>query len=197
VETIVAIGILAMSLTAAITLVQRGLRTTFNSRDQIAAFYLAQESLEQIKALRDSNKLAGRINNVYQSVDYWLSGLDDTVNGCISNDGTKHCKMNVFNTTAQYGSSAFIPWSSRVQACIQASCAEPLQYIPESGYGLYGYFSSSPAGTTIRNTNFSRDIVITTPLGGDADEAKVQISVTWRSGTGVRTVTLTEYLKNF
>jgi len=72
IETIVAIAILSVALVAPLTLAQRGLNSSIYAKDQVTAFYLAQEAIEYVHYVRDSNNLYG----ASQSVD-WLSHLDD------------------------------------------------------------------------------------------------------------------------
>lgn len=56
-ETMVAIFILTISITGPMVFAQSGLRTAFLARDQITAFFLAQDAIETIKNIRDTNGL--------------------------------------------------------------------------------------------------------------------------------------------
>jgi len=60
IETLVAIAILVAVIVGATGAVQAGISSYIYSKDQIVAFYLAQESFEQVRNLRDENRLAGR-----------------------------------------------------------------------------------------------------------------------------------------
>ncbi len=60
VETLVAIGILVAVITGAMSAVQTGLSSYAFAKNQIIAFYLAQESFEQIRNIRDENSLRSR-----------------------------------------------------------------------------------------------------------------------------------------
>lgn len=57
IETLVAIFILLISTTGPLSFAQSGLRASFLARDQVVAFYLAQDATETIKNLRDNNSL--------------------------------------------------------------------------------------------------------------------------------------------
>ncbi|MEY2641078.1 MAG: hypothetical protein RL150_471 [Candidatus Parcubacteria bacterium] len=59
-ETLVAIFILVISITGPMVFAQSGLRASFLARDQVTAFYLAQDVIETIKNIRDENGLNGR-----------------------------------------------------------------------------------------------------------------------------------------
>ncbi|MBX4181432.1 prepilin-type N-terminal cleavage/methylation domain-containing protein [Candidatus Parcubacteria bacterium] len=60
IESLVAIAILVAAITGAMAAVQSGLSSYTFSKDQIIAFYLAQEGFEQIRNIRDENHLSSR-----------------------------------------------------------------------------------------------------------------------------------------
>jgi len=66
VETLVAVGILAVAVIGALTAAQSGISSSIFSKDQVIAFYLAQEAVEEIRNIRDENALNGRS---------WLEGI--------------------------------------------------------------------------------------------------------------------------
>jgi Tfp pilus assembly protein PilV len=66
-ETMVAIFILILSITGPMVFASSSLRSAFLARDQITAFYLAQDIIEVIKNTRDENGING---------DPWLSNID-------------------------------------------------------------------------------------------------------------------------
>lgn len=57
IETLVAITLLTVAVVTPMTLTNRSLSTAYYARDQIAAFYLAQEGIEAVRAVRDGNIL--------------------------------------------------------------------------------------------------------------------------------------------
>lgn len=57
IETMIAISMLAVAIVAPMSLASRSLMTAYYSRDQVTAFYLAQEALESVRAIRDGNVL--------------------------------------------------------------------------------------------------------------------------------------------
>lgn len=73
IETLVAIFILLISITGPLSFAQSGLRASFVARDQVVAFYLAQDAIETVKNIRDNNSLNG---------DEWLADLEAA--GCVS-----------------------------------------------------------------------------------------------------------------
>lgn len=72
IETFVAITVLLVSLAGPLTLAAQALRSAYFARDEITAYYLAQEGLEYARAVRDQNYLASP-----QSP--WLNGIADCV----------------------------------------------------------------------------------------------------------------------
>lgn len=75
VETLIAIAVLLLALVGPLTIAAQGLITARFAKDQIVAFYLAQEAVELIRNQRDHNALAN---------EDWDSGLGPcfTPNGC-------------------------------------------------------------------------------------------------------------------
>ncbi|MBX9765608.1 hypothetical protein K2X83_03130 [Patescibacteria group bacterium] len=68
IETFVASAILLVSLAGPLSIAAQALRTSYYARDQVTAFYLAQEGLEYVRAKRDQNYLAS-------PAQPWMTGL--------------------------------------------------------------------------------------------------------------------------
>lgn len=58
IETLVAISLLTTAIVAPMTLTMQSLASAYYARDQITAFFLAQEALEGVRSVRDANILA-------------------------------------------------------------------------------------------------------------------------------------------
>lgn len=71
IESLVALSILVMVIISASSAVSTGISSYIYSKDQITAFYLAQEGFEQIRNIRDENNLEGA---------HWLSGITEVAN---------------------------------------------------------------------------------------------------------------------
>lgn len=87
-ETIIAIAILALAITGPLELAARSIGLANVSKNQIVAFYLAQEGMEYIKNIRDKNFLTPGAN--------WLDGFDSCrgISGCyvdVPNDTISSC----------------------------------------------------------------------------------------------------------
>ena len=59
IETLIAISILMVSITAPLLLASKGLELSSTAKYQIVAFYLAQDAFEEVKNQIDTNKLKG------------------------------------------------------------------------------------------------------------------------------------------
>jgi len=70
IETLVAISVLLVSLAGPLSIASQSLQGAFYARDQISAFYLAQEAVEYVRAVRDQNAMVG---------NEWLNGVTDCI----------------------------------------------------------------------------------------------------------------------
>lgn len=88
IETLVAIFILLVSTTGPLSFAQSGLRASFDARDQIVAFYLAQDAIETIKSLRDNASVRG--NDWYSII---LNQNSDCVNDSSNGSNIQACQI--------------------------------------------------------------------------------------------------------
>lgn len=63
IETMVAVSILALAVVAPMSLASQSLVSAYYARDQITAFYLAQEGIEAVRSIRDANILQNSQGN--------------------------------------------------------------------------------------------------------------------------------------
>lgn len=120
VETLIAITVLLTAVAGPLTIASRGLISAHFARDQVTAFYLAQEATELIRNKRDNNALA--------SVS-WLSGLEE----CIG----QSCLVN---------GTSDIDDPNTIETC-SVSCPVLRE---DAVSGLYGYDPSWDASRFIR-----------------------------------------------
>lgn len=129
-ESIVAIAILLLSITAATTAVQTALSSSIFAKHQVISFFLAQEAVEYIKNARDNNILQGQ---------NWLNGYASSGSPCFFG--------NVCIVDATLSSGAFSICSSGAGTC-------PLLRQSSSAPYLYGYNVAWSA------TGYRREIVL-------------------------------------
>lgn len=58
IETLVAVSLLAIAIVAPMSLTTQALGTAYYARDQVTAFFLAQEAIEAVRSVRDKNILS-------------------------------------------------------------------------------------------------------------------------------------------
>ncbi|MHB0977860.1 MAG: type IV pilus modification PilV family protein [Minisyncoccota bacterium] len=132
VETLVAIGVLVLAVTGAFSAAQMGITTSTYSKNQVIAFYLAQDGVEFIRNIRDNNGLNGQ---------FWLTG--------ISSNSSDPC---YFGNTCIIDPTAVSPSPNMVR-CSGGSGSCPLLK-QDSTSGIYGYVSGT-------DTIFRREIQLT------------------------------------
>ena len=169
IETLVAIFILAMSITSAMTVVSSSLQASFYARDRIAAYFLAQEAIEMIKNKRDENGIKNYQAN--PSV-HWLDDIADwaTISGPCG-DGSVTCGPDSYND--------IIVNCSNFDNC--------LMYQDKNGIFLY---LSGVIPGNFSETKFTR-IVNMEKI--NEDEAKVTVKVSWPG----RDFTVAEHILNW
>lgn len=86
VETLIAISILMISVAAPLSLAAKGIEATTLAKQQIVAYYLAQDAYEFVKNKVDSNKLTGNIAG---------EGIIAGLSLC---DGGNKCKIDTIDT---------------------------------------------------------------------------------------------------
>ncbi len=96
IETLVAIFVLLVATTGPLTFAQSGLRSSFLARDQITAFYLAQDAVETLKNVRDRNTLYNRTAS--PKID-WLDNFGDCAPSSTLGE-SKACNLDDLGTTA-------------------------------------------------------------------------------------------------
>jgi prepilin-type N-terminal cleavage/methylation domain-containing protein len=119
VETLVAITILMIAIAGPLTVAHKGLTAAVQSRDQLIATYLAQDAMEYIVNIRDTN--------VLNDMDM-LEGLDEVSGGCMSQYG---CSIDTTPLSV----------SNRVIPCTSGGCL-PLRIDDYYGYGHGGEYTN-------------------------------------------------------
>lgn len=164
-----AVIILSLSILGPMTIASRGLNTALYAKNQITAFYLAQDGIELVKNLRDNNRLNSR-SWLYYNVS--VTDLSSPVNGCGS---PRACRVDA--RTGQ-----ILEFCSSLEVCDSTK----IKYNNSQGY--YTYVNTDP------NTIFSRSVRVDVI---SAKEVRITAYVKWNVvGSGTRTVTLTDNMIN-
>lgn len=219
IESLVAIFIILLAITGPMVFAQNGLRTAFLSRDQITAFFLAQDVIESIKNYRNGqakNIVDGTLdsqywlgNNTIQSGQNGAGAFTDCfdtssnptsdIKGCtiITRDGPASSAGNVVYKCSSPSSS------DSSLGCLDDSNSEiykPLNYWDGqitgcSNSGLGVIFSGGKDSCT-RSTIFAREISMKYI---DSNEVEITVKVRWKSheGIGIREIKVKENVFNF
>jgi prepilin-type N-terminal cleavage/methylation domain-containing protein len=165
IETLVAISILLLSIVGPLEIASKGMFSAFYARDEISAYYLAQEGLEFVRNLRDTNYL----QDINGTPSLWLDSLD---NSCFSDAG---CSINPVNILNGYAFSDF--GSVAPCASLPSALCPILEYNDTTAI-----FS---VGSTYPQSKFRRKVKVTLDNANIATSASalVETTVSWQTGT--------------
>lgn len=158
VETLVAVAILMIAIAGPLTVAEKGLSAAIYARDQLTASYLAQDAVEEVKNMTDTNELAGNDLNTW---------LKNNGTGGISN--LVACTSGFPCTIDTY--------TNDIEAC-SGQCAA----LSSTTVG-YRQLQSPPAGQA---SIFTRYFYISTTTLNVTDgnaAAKVVVNVNWPGST--------------
>jgi len=173
IETLVAITVLITALVSPMLLTERALTSAYYARDQITAYYLAQEAIEQVRQVRDHNimlNLQGNTTNLFAGIR--TDGVPFRVDATVTDPS-----QSPFSDCASINSTTHL-------------CTDPLK----TDSTVYGY-----GGALSQNTKFIRSVVACyVQQGGDctsapSGEVRVTVTVSWTSTIGSdRSFTISE-----
>ncbi len=169
IETLVAISILVVAVTAPLSLASQSLFASLYAKDQVAAAYLAQEAIEVVRQKRDQNMMLILESQATVPIDriFWIDGIipesSDSVNLAVDAKD-----LSISSCTD-----------------INATCA-----VLKIDDDIYNH----DTGT---NSRFRRIVTIDKVTGND-NEISVKATVKWQTGSFVpRTFTIKENLYNW
>lgn len=166
VETLVAIGILSISILATFTAVQNSLHDSSLSKDRIIAFFLAQDVVEFIKNKRDNNAIA----DLSGTPTNWLSGIATFGDPCYF---TETCRVDSY--------------SDSLVDCVYDSGSVCQNIRQNTSTGLYGY---NPAWS---ESKFRRSVHFQSI---NADEVLLTVTIVWNEGSVAKTFQVDQLLFN-
>ncbi len=167
IETLVAISILLIAIVGPMVLVTNGIKIAFYARDQITAVYLAQDALEAVRYLRDSDS---QTNGVPANFGASIFSSGNLGSQCVG--AGNWCRID---TIVLYERNAI--GVADINAAVSNSYTNKLQLDSD---GKYRYSGGNP-------TNYERHINIKPTASGNGMD--VQVKVVWSSG-----VTNREYI---
>lgn len=201
-ETLVAISILVLALTAPLVIVAQALRSSYYARDQVTAYFLAQEVIEFLRNKRDNAGLQSSMTAEEWTDTFFAYSNPssaqpeiDIINS--ANVGTPKKAYLVRNTLSGY---KLVECSNNGLECPEVT------HNPTASNGvLYG----DTAGDA---SIFTREITISEPVTGQGTESEdlttrppalrelvINVRVRWRMANGDLSdgVTIREHLTNW
>ena len=139
VETLVAIAILMIAVAGPLTVAEKGLSASIYARDQLMASYLAQDAMESIKNIVDTNEINIGNGTYEDDGDQWIS--DENGSRDLSSLCTSPSNSCYIDTT--YNPPAI----SRCTAQPNGSPCQSL-YLSSSGYIMTGGSPNAPTPFT-------------------------------------------------
>jgi prepilin-type N-terminal cleavage/methylation domain-containing protein len=126
IESLVAISVLMLVISGTSRAVQQGIYSYTFSKNQITAFYLAQEAIEVIRNRRDQNALA--------NTPSWLTGISvNSADPCWFADT---CRVDAIANT--------------IVKCPSSGCPVLRQNLSNGFYGYTSSWTASPFTRTVR-----------------------------------------------
>lgn len=181
-ETLVAVFILTLALTGPIYIASLAIRSSVESRDNVSAYYLAEEAIEVIRNRRDTRSLQNDISDAT-----WLS--DITGGELCTNANNPPSLTTCFMTHDS-------PGVYRFTQCPSGVC--PALAFDPGGSVIYG------GNTGAANSKFTREIYLqtaaqdgSTDLNGLANrEVDLFVTVKWKDRGRNKQLKLVERLHN-
>lgn len=174
-ETIIALGVISVSIAGVFSAVRTGLFASINSKDEIKAFYLGQEAIEGLRNKKDANKLnslnAGVVTN-------WLNG--------IAYQNSDPCYPGKTCTIDTYNGNVLATCTGGFGTC-QYLYQHPTSY-------FYSYLTISPWTTT----KFKREIQIECSSAcATTDEITITVKISWLQGNINKDVKIKTLMTNW
>ncbi len=171
IETLVAVMILASSIVGPLSIASRSLNNALVAKDQITAFFVAQDAVEYVRYVRDTNRLLGAD---------WLLGTGGTGAGIDLSTSCSTAQGCYLDTTAAVVGAGDVP-----TAC------DPTNGCPLLNYDLANSrFTYASVASTITRSLFTRKITLTAIT---ATEQQLVVTVSWKDvGGTTRSVTVNE-----
>ncbi len=182
VETLIAVLLLSTAIAGPLTIASKSLLSAIVAKNQIAAFFLAQDAVEFVRFARDTNCLL----DADPDCPSWLTA-----------DGGASTPTNLTACLTQYGcyfDSTLPEPPPYINACSDFDCSPPLTGDDQILYENAGKYSYDNAGA---QTPFVREVKITESLVNPGKEALLIVTVHWRDGVRDRSVQVRESLFNW
>ena len=201
-ETLVAISILVVALTAPLAIVSQALQSSYFARDQVTAYFLAQEAIEFLRNKRDNAGLQSSA-----SAETWTNlFVDESGNPLINPFGAGTIKAYLVRDSSGYKLRQCTSSSSPVPPCPLVSYNPNALTSPLGGV-LYGDTLATEDSIFIREIEISEPPVGTSVNVTENNPAQlpgyreliITVRVRWKMADGSYTdgITIREHLTNW
>jgi hypothetical protein len=186
VESLVAISILVVSIFGPMVIISQAIRTAYFTRDQMTAFYLAQEPIEYVRNVRDWNSL------IITDPAQWLVGVVPGAAPVINEDNapnpTKYNLDMVINGATGDHDYQLLTCTGTGGACPKLNI--------DTVTRQYG---ADVVGGTVIPSIYTREVTFyKVPLtDSEKKEVVVEVVIKWSQGPGNFQYKAREYLKNW
>lgn len=194
IETLIAVSILMIAIAGPLSLVQAGLFSSIHQRNQVTATFLAQEAMEFIKNLRDTESYQ-QYSSTPPPTTNWLvtTGSVNLIAVCDGTGGNNGCYVDPhgFLSGASSGGDSFVQ-SVNSNPNLYLKSKTVFNSISNENISYYTY--DSTCGSSCTDTIYQRSVVIT-PVS--SDEVTVTVTVTWKDNALQRSYTVSENIYNY
>jgi len=167
-ETLVAVAVFMMAILGPLALTTYSMRSITYARNQITAYYLAEEGIELARMTRDTARISGSGN--------WLSDL----NNCF---GAQEC---YFDTVQK-----------AVDQCSPGPCPK-VRYDSTTGfYNQYGLSPTNTETIFTRSMRVEKITDHSVPPDDEEDEARITVKVFWEDKSGRHEIVVEGYIFNY
>lgn len=183
IETLIAVSVLMIAIAGPLTLVQAGLFSSIHQRNQVTATYLAQEALEYVKNIRDTNFYTN-----YGDSSAWLnlsSGSSVKISdvcavGCYVDP---HGKLPGSSVNSADGNNFVHSIAYKNDLTLSST---------KNSSGIFAYSYDSTGSSTPY-----RRIVKIENVGTSGTEIRVSVTVDWKDNSLPRSYTVKENIYNY
>ena len=188
VEVLISLTIFSIAVAGVITVAAQGGLNVNAAKDKLTATYLADEGIELMRALRDTN-VAGQPTG--SEADGWTAFVGNVATVC-----TTDAPCDIDSTNSGGSFTPLFPTTANIVACGGLTSYCPLYYDGIPGDPYEGYYRDTwPSGSPPKSL-FSRRITVT-PSPSSSDEMIVTSSVTWKEGIATQSITQKENIFNW
>ncbi len=178
VETLVAITIVVVGVTAPLAVSSRNIQASLYARNQLIGTFLAQEGIELVRNIRDRDLLA--------TPPVWLP---------VSSSGSNKLG-DCLDTVCVIDSVGSESVNNELYKCSSLSECKFLYF--DQSTGAYDQpYASAPNGSNFTQSIFKRTLTLVRPANDTNKEVIARVTVTWTIPSGQKSITLDETLFKF